>query len=140
MTLVIKSPEPDELEGILSRLRTATTFSELPTKPNPVVGSTEKLRKVSAPLSEVEKTLNERGSRYGQFKDHAVIAQGIQDVMRKADNWTALDPDMRQALSVIADKIARILNGDPNYTDSWHDIQGYAKLVEARLISEGKAV
>ena len=56
----------------------------------------------------VEKTLEERGSRYGRFIDHAVIAQGIQDVMRAAPNWSALDPDMKQALSVIADKIARI--------------------------------
>src|SRR5690606_10084595 len=30
-------------------------------------------------------------------------------------------------------KIARILIGDPNYADNWHDIQGYAKLVEERL-------
>lgn len=33
-------------------------------------------------------------------------------------------------MTVIADKIARILSGDPNYADSWHDIGGYAKLVE----------
>ena len=24
-------------------------------------------------------------------------------------------------------------NGDPNYADSWHDIAGYAKLVEDRI-------
>ncbi len=35
---------------------------------------------------------------------------------------------------VIADKIARILNGDPNYKDNWHDIQGYAKLAEDRCV------
>jgi hypothetical protein len=43
------------------------------------------------------------------------------------------DQDMKQALSVIADKIARILNGDPYYLDNWHDIQGYAQLIENRL-------
>lgn len=32
----------------------------------------------------------------------------------------------------IADKIARILNGDPEYRDNWHDIAGYAKLAEDR--------
>ena len=36
-------------------------------------------------------------------------------------------------LGTIADKIGRILSGDPNYADNWHDIQGYAKLVEDRL-------
>jgi hypothetical protein len=30
-------------------------------------------------------------------------------------------------------KITRILTGDPNYTDNWHDIAGYAKLVEIEL-------
>ena len=81
----------------------------------------------------VTKTLAERGSRYGAFADHAKIAQGIQDTMRNAPKWDELDPDMKQALSVIADKIARILNGDPFYGDNWHDIQGYAKLIEDRI-------
>lgn len=81
----------------------------------------------------VNNTLEERGSRYGKFADHAVIAQGIQDAMRKAPKWDQLDADMKQALSVIADKIARILNGDPFYGDNWHDVQGYAKLIEDRI-------
>ena len=81
----------------------------------------------------VSKTLEERGSRYGAFADHAKIAQGIQDIMRIAPKWDQLDSDMKQALSVIADKIARILNGDPFYVDNWHDIQGYAKLIEDRV-------
>ena len=84
----------------------------------------------------IESTLAERGSRYGDFKDHAGIAQNIKRGMMCA----GMDdlPDMhRQALEVIADKIARILSGDPNYADNWHDIQGYAKLVEDRLPKPG---
>jgi hypothetical protein len=81
----------------------------------------------------LENTLQERGARYGDFKDHADIAQDIQDAMRAAPGWAKLDKMHRQALTVIADKIARILNGDPNYADNWHDIQGYARLVEERL-------
>ena len=80
----------------------------------------------------IESTLAERGNRYGDFADHAKIAQNIKRGMMcpGLDNL----PDMhRQALEVIADKIARILSGDPNYADNWHDIQGYAKLVEDRL-------
>lgn len=38
---------------------------------------------------------------------------------------------------MIFHKIARILNGDPNYADSWVDIAGYAKLVADEL--EGNA-
>lgn len=81
----------------------------------------------------VANTLAERGSRYGEFADHARIAQGLQDVLRAAPKWDRLDPDMKQSLTVMCDKFARILNGDPFYGDNWHDIQGYAKLIEDRI-------
>lgn len=90
-------------------------------------------------MPDVQKTLDERGSRYGDFKYHATVAQKLQDVMREAtiengaSSWRRLTPVQKQALTVIADKIARILTGDPDYADNWHDIQGYAKLVEDRL-------
>lgn len=99
-------------------------------------------------MTHIDSTLAERGSRYGKFSDHANTAQRLQDVMRSAQpvpdveagetltpppGWARLAPDQKQALTVIADKIARILNGDPDYIDNWHDIQGYAKLVEDRL-------
>jgi len=34
----------------------------------------------------------------------------------------------REALDQIAAKIARILCGDANYADHWHDIASYAQL------------
>lgn len=88
---------------------------------------------VAPPLpGTVEATLVERGLRYGDFADHAVISQSLQDAMRETSGWAALSADKKQALTTIADKIARILNGDPEYRDNWHDIGGYAKLVEDR--------
>ena len=93
----------------------------------------------------VEATLAQRGSRYGDFTDHAAICQELKEVMtgctkvnpekplERIHGWNLLSSVQRQALEVIADKIARILSGDPNYDDNWHDIQGYAKLVEDRL-------
>lgn len=86
-------------------------------------------------MNDVSKTLEERGGRYGAFIDHARIAQGLQQVLYKAPSWSKLDADMRQALCVICDKMARILNGDPYYEDNWHDICGYALLVERRLMA-----
>lgn len=91
--------------------------------------------------SSVEATLAQRGSRYGDFTDHAELCQKLKDTMMTMsvpDNggmlaWNKLSDVQKQALEVIADKIARILVGDPNYDDNWHDIQGYAKLVEDRL-------
>jgi hypothetical protein len=90
--------------------------------------------KIPVKVPDISATLAERGGRYGQFINHSKISQGLQDVMREAPNWDKLEVDMRQALTTIVDKLARILNGDPYYDDSWHDIQGYAKLVEDRLL------
>lgn len=81
----------------------------------------------------IEKTLQERASRYGDFTVHASIAQNLQCTMHTSPSWERLTDVQKQALTVIADKIARILSGDPNYEDNWHDIQGYAKLAEERL-------
>ena len=83
-------------------------------------------------MTDVADTLSERAARYGDFADHACIAQSLQTAMRENNGWDRLSADKRQALTVIADKIARILNGDPEYRDNWHDIQGYAKLAEDR--------
>jgi hypothetical protein len=81
----------------------------------------------------IEETLKERGSRYGSFEDQGRIEQDIKDAMRRASGWDRLAPDQKSALEMIAVKISRILKGDPDYADSWHDIQGYAKLIEDRL-------
>lgn len=85
------------------------------------------------PAEGVEATLNERGKRYGEFAEHARIAQELKHVMRSKVGWDALSPDKKEALEMVAHKVARILNGDPNYADSWHDIAGYATLVEKKL-------
>jgi len=37
---------------------------------------------------------------------------------------------------MVAHKLGRIVNGDPNYVDSWTDIIGYTRLVEKRLIQD----
>ena len=53
--------------------------------------------------------------------------------MLNTPNWDNLDFDQKESLEMIVHKIARILNGDPNYDDSWIDIGGYSKLVADRL-------
>lgn len=82
--------------------------------------------------------LNERGNRYGSFDAHASITQNLKITMHHTKNWEKLDYDQQEALEMIAHKIGRILNGNPNYDDSWIDIAGYAKLVADRLTSGAK--
>lgn len=84
-------------------------------------------------LAGIDATLAERGVRYGSFEGHARITQAIKAAMADSPNWAGLAPDQREALEMVAHKAGRILNGDPNFHDSWHDIVGYAKLVADRL-------
>lgn len=81
----------------------------------------------------IEQTLAEREDRYGAFVDHARLAQNLTEVMHGAAKWEDLRAIHREALEMIQHKIARILNGDPDYADNWHDIAGYATLVEQYL-------
>ena len=80
--------------------------------------------------NDVDKTLAERGSRYGEYDEQARISQNIKAALRDSKNWDTLPPIIKDALEMIASKISRVLNGDPLYDDSWHDIGGFAKLVE----------
>lgn len=84
-------------------------------------------------MTDIDATLTERGNRYGVFADHALVTQAIKSAMIDSKNWNRLDDDMKESLEMIAHKIGRILNGDPHYHDSWHDIIGYTKLVADRL-------
>jgi hypothetical protein len=81
----------------------------------------------------IDATLAERGTRYGSFTGHARITQKLKLAMADSPNWEALAYDQREALEMVAHKIGRILNGDPDFHDSWHDIIGYTKLVADRL-------
>ena len=78
---------------------------------------------------EIDDILKERGSRYGKFSRHAEICQKLKGVMLDTPSWNELSDSQKQSLEVIADKIARMLNGDPNYKDNWVDIIGYSQLI-----------
>ena len=73
--------------------------------------------------------LTERGARYGEFVDVAYVAQEVKRVLRGGETWKDTTNPQREALEMIANKLARIVNGDANYRDSWVDIIGYAQLV-----------
>ncbi|RMD61676.1 hypothetical protein D6833_07950 [Candidatus Parcubacteria bacterium] len=84
----------------------------------------------------VSSVLSERGKRYGRFTGHAKLSQGFKVLMHESVGWAALSDDQAESLEMIVHKIARILNGDPDYPDSWLDIAGYARLVHDRLVKE----
>jgi hypothetical protein len=84
-------------------------------------------------LTTIDATLAERGSRYGSFATQAAIEQALADRLASEAGWSRLAPDQKSAVQMILVKLARIVNGDPDYPDNWHDIIGYAKLIEDRL-------
>jgi hypothetical protein len=86
--------------------------------------------------STIDATLAERGSRYGDFAKHAAVTQAIKTALFDCRARSSLPAYQVEALEMIAHKLGRIVNGDPFYHDSWHDIVGYAKLVADRLLSE----
>lgn len=88
-------------------------------------------------MPDIEETLSERGSRYGDFGSHAEITQSIKDIMKNTENWKKLKPYQKEALEMVAHKIGRILNGDPTYIDSYIDIIGYTQLVINKLNGNG---
>jgi len=84
-------------------------------------------------VNDINKTLEERGNRYGDFSGHAAITYSLKNIMRKTEQWQHCPDIIKETLDMVAHKIGRILNGDPLYGDNWHDIIGYVKLVEDRL-------
>ena len=83
-------------------------------------------------VTDLRETLDGRGGCYGKFKGHAQVTQAIKRVMAdhaRAHAYKPFTDSQWEALEMIAHKLGRIVNGDPDYADSWIDIAGYAMLV-----------
>ena len=85
------------------------------------------------PFTDVSAVLDERGSKYGSFVEHARITQNIKQAMADSPNWATLPADTREAFEMVAHKLGRALNGDPEYTDNIIDMIGYLQLVLDRM-------
>lgn len=84
-------------------------------------------------MTSIDETLAERDDCYGEFKNVANSVQALKTCLYGSRNWTKMSNSQKEALEMIVHKIGRILNGDPDYADSWHDIGGYARLIEIEL-------
>ena len=84
-------------------------------------------------MTEMQKILSDRKDKYGDFRYQANLSIYLKRVMRDGNEWHNMEPYMQESLDMIQHKIARILNGDPNYQDSWVDVIGYAQLALDRI-------
>jgi hypothetical protein len=82
---------------------------------------------------DVRDVLNQRGTRYGQYLDVSRTSQTLKEYIRERPSYDEMEAYMQESLDMIANKLSRILNGDPYYIDSWRDIAGYAQLVVDEL-------
>lgn len=82
-------------------------------------------------MSTINETLKARQNVHGEFADNSAISQELKNVVRSHDG--ELSDMQKEALDMIVHKISRILAGNPNHKDHWHDIAGYATLVEERI-------
>lgn len=84
-------------------------------------------------MTDISTTIAQRQSTHGSFADNANCSQQLKDVMRMQLNWPKLTPVQRESLEMFATKVSRILTGNNNEPDHWHDISGYASLAEGEI-------
>ena len=137
--------EPDD--GVFDFSRYAEygykTLWQRPQQPESLPFVDDEVQSINDQYAEIEQvrqqsidaTLAERQSTYGGFVHVANTTGKLFAEIKNGKNAHMLPYAHEEALHMICSKIARIVNGDFNHLDSWHDIGGYAKLIE-NLIKE----
>lgn len=77
---------------------------------------------------DITQILDVRGAAYGNFIEQWTLAQQLKDRCRSEVEFHRLPYHKKEAIDQILQRISRIIKGDPNYADSWVDIEGYARL------------
>ena len=78
----------------------------------------------------IEETLKTRGNVHGNFVTSAVFKDTVNHLVSLTPNYDRMGHACRQAMFMIVEKMGRILYGEPIFADHWHDISGYAKLID----------
>jgi hypothetical protein len=81
-------------------------------------------------------TLQARHQTHGSFADNAFYSQDIKKILHASKGWYDLHNVQQEALDYFACKIGRIVSTQGLNIDDWHDIAGYATLVEKWMQGE----
>ena len=84
-------------------------------------------------MTNLQDTLKVRKNVHGNFCESAVTHDKLMDVVWNTPNWSHMDAAKRRSIHMICEKLSRILWGDYNFADHWHDIAGYATLIDQQL-------
>ena len=86
-------------------------------------------------MKEIDNTLEKRNSKYGSYEDGVILRVDIMTLIKchyRSINVIDMDPLIESMISDVVNKLVRIAV-TPTHIDSWHDIQGYSKLIENYL-------
>lgn len=95
-------------------------------------------------MSDVRNTLANRQQTHGNYEDRARITQQLKYIiskelkLREQRGDAALTASMRESIDMILHKLGRIIAGNPRMSDHWHDIAGYATLVEMQILTRSE--
>lgn len=84
----------------------------------------------------IDETLGQRSPVYGPYGGQIMVRNELIKVMTDSYyelHGTHMSDRHQQYIWDIANKLSRI-SASPDHLDSWHDIQGYAKLIEKDII------
>lgn len=112
-----------------TRIKKSNAMKEYLNEKYELIAAPDEVNK-SSKLKSVSDTLKERQQQYGCFEDVAHVTQEILKVLRSTGGYDRMPPPHKEALHMIASKMARIVNGDCGHKDNWHNISGYANLIE----------
>lgn len=90
-------------------------------------------RKRMSQLDKIGDVLATRKSSYGDYADNARVTQAVMDILMTGANSGAMNAMHKEGIHMIVHKLSRIVNGDPDFHDSWDDIGGYARCVSERI-------
>jgi hypothetical protein len=80
--------------------------------------------------SSIDTTIPNRDHQHGGIDAVGEISQNLKQGMRRSLNWGKLTSGEREALDMLAHKVARILSGaDPHDPEHWEDLAGYPMAV-----------
>jgi len=91
-------------------------------------------------MNQLDKILEERGNKYGDFKMLSDISQRIKELWYMSQNESFKEPTdaMNEAMEMVIHKLARCFNGDRYYKDNIVDAINYLRLYLNEIEKEDK--
>ena len=77
---------------------------------------------------DTDKLIKERTGQHGSYSSNAKVTLGIIEALQRGEGYYKLSPEQEYGLMMIANKMCRIVSGNPDFKDHYEDIIGYAKL------------